>query len=76
MATYPDKECIQCKICGQDSQCAMIGYKDGRCIEDWRLTREAICDENNLIGQRVNWLPLAQAFFGAVFAFYANRGFT
>ena len=43
--------CERCQLCDPR-------YRDGRCIEDWKLTHQAIHDENELIGQRVNWLSL------------------
>jgi hypothetical protein len=46
---------------------------DGRCIDDWKMTRDAIQQENALINQRVNWLPFAQALFFAAFVYFANE---
>lgn len=60
------RACQSCRICDP-------GYRDGRCIEDWKLTREAIRHENELINQRLNWLPLAQGLYCEVFAFFAKE---
>jgi hypothetical protein len=62
----PWPDCERCQSCDP-------GYRDGRCIEDWKLTREAIHHENELINQRLNWLPLAQGLYCAVFAFFAQN---
>ncbi|MBV8555923.1 MAG: hypothetical protein JO116_10185 [Planctomycetaceae bacterium] len=65
MSTLPGDSPI-CQLC----QTCVPSYRDGRCVEDWKLTRRAIRDENMLIGQRMSWLPVTQGRFGAVFAFY------
>jgi hypothetical protein len=52
------KRCYQCEP--PDSRGDRI-WCDGRCIDDWKLTRAAIQQENALINQRVNWLPLARS---------------
>jgi hypothetical protein len=59
-------DCERCQLCDPR-------YRDGRCIEDWKLTHQAIHDENELIGQRVNWLSLAQAIFGLALGSNAFR---
>jgi hypothetical protein len=63
----------RCKKCEPPDGGEDRTWCDGRCVDDWKLTRAAIEQENALINQRVNWLPLAQALFFAAFVYFATE---